>query len=43
MTAAAENRQPRSIANDNPIPTAAPPGAMYVDAVEACVITEARQ
>ena len=33
--------QPRSIANDSAIPTAAPPGATYVEAVEACVTTNA--
>src|SRR5436190_43989 len=43
VTAAGVNPQPRSIANASPMPTAAPPGATYVDAVDACAITDARQ
>src|SRR5262245_7005888 len=33
--------QARNIANDTAIPGAKPPGAMYVDAVDACVTTNA--
>ena len=35
------NPQPRSIAKETAMPGAAPPGATYVDAVEACVTTNA--
>ena len=35
------NPQPRSIANDTAMPGAAPPGATYVDAVDAWVTTNA--
>ena len=35
------NPQPRSIPYDTPMPTAAPPGSTKVDAVEACVSTNA--
>ena len=40
-TAPLSKCQPRSIAKDTATPGAAPPGAMYVDAVDACVITNA--
>ena len=42
-TGPAEKPEPRSIAKASATPTAAPPGAMYVDAVEACVSTNARR
>ena len=35
------NPQPRNIAKETAMPGAAPPGATYVEAVDACVTTNA--